>query len=164
MRLSDWRSRSPHRDAMGPKVLAAVDPVLAALGAEPDPRCWVVWGDDPAVRYLVLVPTPAGLIELHVRVIGAGEGPRVAGKLVRWSRVSVGDLSVEGTAAHRLVLFQAQNQVLNAPDELGDDIAAFALELFAAMDGRPAPEPRPAPRPKRASAPKAAKAATTRGR
>ena len=61
MRLSDWRSRSPHREAMGPKVLAAVEPVLAALGAEPDPRCWVAWGDDPAVRYLVLVPTPAGL-------------------------------------------------------------------------------------------------------
>ncbi len=163
MRLSDWRSRSPHRDAMGPKVMAAVEPVLAALGSEPDPRCWVVWGDDPAIRYLVLVPSPAGLIELHVRVNAAGEGPRVAGKLVRWSRVSVGDLSVEGTAAHRLVLFQAQGQVLNAPDELGDDIAAFALELFAAMDGRPAPVPKPAARARRASAPKAAKAPSDRG-
>lgn len=55
MRLSDWRSRAPHKDAMTPKVLAVIEPVLASLGADPDPSSWVVWGEDPGVRYVLLV-------------------------------------------------------------------------------------------------------------
>ena len=47
MRLSEWRTRAPHKDSMTPKVIAVIEPVLHRLGAEADPSCWVVWGDDP---------------------------------------------------------------------------------------------------------------------
>jgi hypothetical protein len=78
MRLSEWRARAPHKEAMTPKVLAVVEAVMTTLGADDDPTCWIVWGDDPGVRYVVLAPT----------------------------------------------------------DAEGDDMAAFALELFARVDGR----------------------------
>lgn len=137
MRLSDWRGRSPHKDAMTPKVIAVVEPVLVALGAERDPACWVAWGDDPAVRYMILVPTPVGLAEVHVRVNVPQEGPRVSGKLVRWNRVQVGELAIEMASGHRLLTFQVESHVLRGSDADADGIAAFALELFAAIDGRP---------------------------
>ena len=72
MRLSEWRKRAPSRDSVSPKVLAVVDPALGMLGAPGDPDCWVVWGDDPGVRYMILAPTPSGLVQLNVRVNVAG--------------------------------------------------------------------------------------------
>lgn len=140
MRLSDWAARAPHKDAMAPKVVAVVTPALTAMGAEADPSCWVVWGDDPAVRYTILAPTPAGLVQVHVRVNVPQEGPRASGKLVRWNRVQVGELAVEMASGHRLLTFQVESNVLRGSDADADAIAWFALELFAAIDGRPAPE------------------------
>lgn len=137
MRLSEWSTRAPAKESVAPKVLAVTGSVLAALGAEPDPGCWVVWGDDPRTRYTLLVPTAAGLLQVHVRVNVPGEGPRASGKLVRWSKVSTGDLAVEMADGHRLLTFQAEGQVLKGADAEADAIAAFALELFAAIDGRP---------------------------
>lgn len=137
MHLRDWRGRTPHKDALTPKVLAVLEPVLVSLGSDPDPRCWVSWGDDPASRYLVLVPTAAGLVEVHVRVNVPGEGPRASGKLVRWNRVTVGELAIEMVGGHRLLTFQVEGQVLHGKDDEADAIAAFALGLFAAIDGRP---------------------------
>ncbi len=96
-------------------------------------------GDDPSVRYLVLAPTPAGLVQLSVRVNVAGEGPRASGKVVRWSRVQLSELGVEIQGGHRLVSFQVETHVLNGVDDTADRIAAFAQALFAAVDGRPAP-------------------------
>lgn len=136
MRLSDWRGRSPHKDAMAPRVVAVIEPVLVALGADRDPACWVAWGDDPAVRYMILVPTLVGLAEVHVRVNVPQDGPRVSGKLVRWNRVQVGELAIEMASGHRLLTFQVESQVLRGSDADADGIAAFALELFAAIDGR----------------------------
>lgn len=136
MRLSDWRGRSPHKDAMAPKVIAVIEPVLAALGADKDPACWVAWGDDPGMRYMILVPTLVGLAEVHVRVNVPQEGPRVSGKLVRWNRAQVGELAIEMASGHRLLTFQVESQVLRGSDADADGIAAFALELFAAIDGR----------------------------
>ena len=107
------------------------------LGAERDPECWVAWGDDPAVRYLVLAPTPSGLVQLNVRVNVPGEGPRAGGKIVRWARVQLGELGVEIQGGHRLVTFQVETLVLNGVDEAADRVAAFAQALFAAIDGRP---------------------------
>ncbi len=140
MRLSDWPARAPHKDSMAPKVLAVVTPVLTAMGATADPSCWVAWGDDPAVRYTVLAPTAAGLLQAHVRVNVPQEGPRASGKLLRWNRVQVGELAVEMASGHRLLSFQVESHVLRGSDEDADAIAGFALELFAAIDGRPAPE------------------------
>jgi hypothetical protein len=137
MRLSDWRARAPAKDSMAPKVIEVIEPVLVALGADADPGCWIVWGDDPAARYLLLVPTDAGLLQIAVRVNVPQEGPRASGKLTRWSRVSVGELAVEMADRHRLLSFQVEGQVLKGTDDDADAIAAFALELFAAIDGRP---------------------------
>jgi hypothetical protein len=136
MRLSEWRAKAPAKDAGGPKVAALVDAVIDALGAEPDPHCWVAWGEEPAVRYTIFVPTEAGLISSFVRVNIPGEGPRATTKLVRWSRVSIGELTIETQAGHRLLSFQIEQQVLRGADAEADRVAAFALRVIAAIDGR----------------------------
>ena len=141
MRWSGWRAKAPFKDSVSPKVLAVVDAALAGLGADPDPECWVVWGDDPSSRYMLLVPTASGLVQVNVRVAVPGEGPRAGGKVVRWQRVQLGELAVEIQGGHRLVTFQVETQVLNGADAAADAIAAFAQTLFAAVDGRPAPIP-----------------------
>ena len=150
MRLSGWRARAPHKDSASPRVLSVVEAALLTLGADQDPECWVAWGDDPTVRYLLFVPTPGGLVQLNVRVNVQGEGPRASGKVVRWNRVQLGELGVEIQGGHRLVSFQVELQVLNGVDVVADDIAGFAQALFAAVDGRPVPASRagkiPAPK------------------
>jgi hypothetical protein len=139
VRLSEWRAAAPHKDAPSAKVGAVVDPILAALGAGPDPHCWVAWGDEPANRYTIFVPTDPGLIATFVRVNVPGEGPRATTKLVRWNRVSIGELSVETQAGHRMLSFQLEQQVLRGVDAEADRAAAFALRVIAAIDGRPLP-------------------------
>jgi hypothetical protein len=139
MRLSEWRAKAPSKDAGGPKVAAVVDAVIDALGAEPDPHCWVAWGEDPAIKYTILIPTELGLITSFVRVNIPGEGPRATTKMVRWSRVTIGELAVETQAGHRLLSFQVEQQVLRGADEQADRVAAFALRVIAGVDGRTIP-------------------------
>jgi hypothetical protein len=139
MRLSEWRANAPARDAVGPKVNAVVDPVLAALGADPDPHGWIAWGEEPASRFTVFVPTDPGLISCFVRVAVPGEGPRATTKLVRWNRVTIGELAVETQGGHRMLSFQLESQVLRGVDTEADGVAAFALRVIAAIDGRPLP-------------------------
>ncbi len=139
MRFSQWAARAPVDVAATPKVRAVVEPVLAALGARDDPHCWVVWGEDPTVRYSVWAPTPAGLATAHVRVNVPQEGPRASGKLVRWNRVQVGELAIETQAGHRIVTAQVEGQILHGVDADADRIAAFVEMLFAAIDGRTLP-------------------------
>lgn len=136
MRLSGWRAKAPYKDSVSPKVLAVVGSALVELGAGSDPECWVAWGDDPSIRYLVLAPTPSGLVQVNVRVAVPGEGPRAGGKVVRWNRAQLGELAVEIQGGHRLVTFQVETLVLNGVDDAADAIAAFAQALFAAVDGR----------------------------
>ncbi len=136
MRLSEWSGRAPTKEALSAKVTAVIMPVLAAMGADAASSCWIVWGDDPAVRYTILVPTAAGLVQVHVRVNVPQEGPRAAGKLIRWSRVQTGELAAEMAAGHRFLSFQVESLVIRGTDDEADGIGAFALELFAAMDGR----------------------------
>lgn len=140
MRLSEWRAGAPNREALSARVLDVVVPVLDSLGADADPHCWVAWGDDPQIRYVIFVPSPAGLISCSVRLALPGEGPRASGKVVRWQRVQLGELAVETVAGHRLVSFQVESQVLRGSDAVADRVAAFALALFAAVDGRPIPD------------------------
>lgn len=139
MRLSEWRAKAPSRDAGGPKVAAVIDAVLDALGAERDPHCWVAWGEEAAIRYTIFVPTETGLISSFVRVNIPGEGPRATTKLIRWSRVSIGELAIETQAGHRLLSFQIENQVLRGADAEADRVAAFAMRVIAWIDGRPIP-------------------------
>jgi hypothetical protein len=140
MRLSEWRATAPTRESMTLKVLAVVEPVLQAIGAEPDPNCWVAWGDDPSIRYSILVPVAPGLINCGVRVNIPGEGPRATAKLTRWNRVQVGEFAVETQAGHRVATFQVEQYVLRGTDGGADRVAQFALALFAAVDGRPMPD------------------------
>ena len=136
MRLSEWQAGTPHRESMADKVLAPAREALALLGADRDPECWIVWGDDPGVRWTILVTTAAGLIVVNVRVNVPGEGPRSAGKLVRWHRVQIGELSVEVQGGHRVLTFQVESHLLHGADAEADPVADFANDVFAAMDGR----------------------------
>jgi hypothetical protein len=158
MRWSGWRAKAPFKDSISPKVLAVIDSALASLGAEPDPECWVVWGDDPRSRYMLLAPTGSGLVVVNIRVSVPGEGPRAGGKVVRWQRVQFGELAVEIQGGHRMVTFQVETQVLNGADAAADAIAAFAQALFAAVDGRPVPVASKGPKPAPAKAGSATKA------
>lgn len=146
MQFSEWRAKAPNKDAASPKVVAVIEQALVALGADRDPECWVAWGDDPGIRYLVLVPTPAGMLQISVRVMVPGEGPRAAGKVVRWARLQLGELAVEIQGGHRLVTFQVENLVLTGADAVADGISVFAQALFAAVDGRGLPPPKPSAR------------------
>jgi hypothetical protein len=161
MRLSEWRAAAPHKDAGAAKVAVVVDPVLVALGTAPDPHGWIVWGDEPWNRYAILVPTDPGLVTCFVRVLVPGEGPRASGKLVRWNRVAIGELNVEAQQGHRLVSFQVEGQVLRGVDAEADRVAAFALRVIAAIDGRPLP---PVDETPRARSRAAGSPATTGGR
>ncbi len=136
MRLSEWQTVTPHRDSMAPRVLTPASDALEVLGGERDPHCWIVWGDDPEIRWAILAPSAAGLVQVHVRVNVPGEGPRAAGKLIRWHRVQVGELSVEIQGGHRLLTFQVESYLLHGADADADAVAAFTETLFAAMDGR----------------------------
>ena len=138
MFLSSWLADGSHAVSMTPKVEALLGPALTDLGATLDPDCWITWGDDPS-RWSMLTPTPAGLATVHVRVNVPQEGPRVAGKLVRWNRVQVGDYSIESHSGHRMLSFQIEGQLLHAVDDECDRLAAFIAVLLAALDGRPTP-------------------------
>lgn len=146
MRLSEWRAAAPHKDAGAAKVWAVVEPVLAALGTGADPHGWVAWGEEPWSRYAVLVPTEPGLVTCFVRVLVPGEGPRASAKLVRWNRVAIGELAIEAQQGHRLLSFQVEGQVLRGADAEADRVAAFALRVIAAIDGRPLPAVEETPR------------------
>ena len=76
MRLSEWRARAPHKDALTPKVrgrrrAGAVDARRRRRPIVLDPV-----GRRPGVRYVVLAPTDAGLLQVLIRVNVPGEGPR----------------------------------------------------------------------------------------
>ena len=58
MLLSEWRKTAPNRECMSNSVLDVLKPVLADLGADGDPSCWVIWGEDPEYRYSIMAPTP----------------------------------------------------------------------------------------------------------
>ena len=136
MRLSEWRKAAPTRDSMNNRVLAVLNPVLADLGADPDPECWVLWGDDPEFRYSVFAPTPPGVITVAIRLSGPAEGPRATAKLIRWSKLSISELGVEASDGHRIVAVQVEGQVLKGVDEEADRICEFVRGLIAGIDGR----------------------------
>jgi hypothetical protein len=121
---------------MNERVLAVVGPVLVDLGAEPDPECWVAWGEDPDLRYSLLAPTLAGLITAAVRFTSPEDGPRVIAKLVRWSKVSVSELGLDAGGDHRMVAVQVENLVLKGMDEAADRICEFVRILIAGVDDR----------------------------
>ena len=69
--------------------------------------------------------------------VNAPGGPRASAKLVRWARVQVGELGVETQGGHRILSFSVEGVIfLQGVDAEADRIAAFALGLVSAIDGR----------------------------
>jgi hypothetical protein len=136
MRLSDWRKTDPHKESLNNKAVAVLRTVLMDLGAESDPECWVVWGDDPESRYSVLAPATAGVIYAAVRLTGSAEGPRATARLIRWSKLAISELSVEASGGHRIVAVQVENLVLKGSDDEADRICGFVTGLIAGIDNR----------------------------
>ena len=147
MRLSGWVEIAPRPDAVTPKVLAVVEPMLAMLGCEPDPDCWVAWGDDPGARYIGLRrrPTPASSRSMPGSTSRA-RGRAPAASSIRWARAQVGDLAVEMQGGHRILSFTLEGQILRGTDESADAVAAFVA-------GHPGRHRRPATSRRRAPAP-----------
>jgi hypothetical protein len=135
MRLSDWRDAAPRKESMSHKVLSVIDTALDLFGADPDPDCWVVWGDDPNVRYTIFIPMPMGMMQINVRVMVPGEGPRAGGKLIRWHKVSTGEFAIEIQGGHRMVNWQLEGNVMRGTDESADQMSAFVRTVFEAIDG-----------------------------
>ena len=135
MRLSEWRKTAPNKESLSNHVLVVLKPVLVDLGADADADCWVYWGDDPESRYSILAPTVAGLVTVAVRLSGP-DNVRAMARLVRWSKVSVSELSIDASDGHRLVAVQVETLVLKGVDAEADRICEFVLGLVAGIENR----------------------------
>lgn len=136
MRLSEWRKTAPSKESLSNRVLTVLRPLLVDLGAESDAECWVAWGEDPEYRYSVLAPALAGLISVAVRLGAPDEDPRATARLIRWSKVSVTELSVEASGGHRMVAVQVESLVLKGIDAEADRICEFVRGLIASVEDR----------------------------
>jgi hypothetical protein len=141
MRLSEWRRTERGQKLLTGRVASALGPALAGLGTADDPEAFVVWGDDPQTRFTVMAAADAGLALIHVRVNVPQEGPRASGKLIRWQRVTLNDLTAEAHHDHRYVTIQIENSILQGVDADADAISDWARHVFARIDGRVSPEP-----------------------
>lgn len=135
MRLGEWRSSATGKKVIPAKVAEVLDSALRALGVPADAVAYVLWGDQPEVRFLVLAASDAGMAYIGVRVNVPQEGPRASGRMIRWSRVQVGEVSVEAHHGHRQVTAQVESQVLQGVDTAGDEIAAWMAEVYRRVDG-----------------------------
>ena len=135
MRLGEWRASATGKKVIPAKVAEVMESALRALGVPSDPVAYVLWGDQPEVRFLVLAASDAGMAYVGVRVNVPQEGPRASGRMIRWSRVQVGELSVEAHHGHRQVTAQVESQVLQGVDAAGDEIAAWMGEVYRRVDG-----------------------------
>ena len=115
-------------------MVAAIDAVLQTMGGSPEMDCWTAWGDDSQYKWTLLMPTPPGMLVLAVRP--GGEDARIVGKLVRWSRIQVGEFSVDQQGGHRVIGITIEGVVLRGADEEADRIGAFLQDIYAAVDGR----------------------------
>lgn len=139
MRLSAWAAIAPDPGALSVEVRSVIGPVLAAIGGDADPHSLPLWGQDAGERYTLFSLSPTGLVVSAVRVDVPGEGPRVAARLVRWSRLQLGELAIETTRGHRVLTVTIESQVLRAADDEADRIAWFVRAIQASELGRSLP-------------------------
>jgi hypothetical protein len=138
MRLTEWRRKAPVRESMDAQVMAVLEKVLADLGAEQDPECFVAWGEDPTLRYSILVPVVAGLVAIAVRTTAGAGDARANARLIRWPKLAIGEFAIEADAQHRLAAVQVESFVLKGVDAEADEICEFVRGLVIAADGRAA--------------------------
>ena len=141
MRLSEWRASSPSKD--GRRGRRSPRSSIRCCGRSAPSRirnCWVAWGEEPAVRYTIFVPTAAGLdrvLRPGQRLRRGAAGNRQAHPLEpRPARRAV-DRDPGGPSPAQL-----PGRATCAPRRpTRRQIASprFALELFAAVDGRVLP-------------------------
>jgi hypothetical protein len=136
MRLSDWQATLRGQKLMTGKVALAFEPALALLGEGMESDGYVAWGDDPDVHYSILVVGEAGLIIVVVRVNVPQEGPRASAKVIRWGRVSIGELAVDVQRGRRQATAQIESYILKGVDEDADLIGAFIGAVLTRIDGR----------------------------
>ena len=136
MRLSEWRKQAPIPECVSKPVIAMIEGVLGDLGVAPNVDCWVLWGDDPGMRYSILAPSLAGMASVAVRPVGGHDGPRATGKLTRWSKLTVSELSVDAAGGHRIVALQVESFVLKGMDDEADRICNFVRSLVAGIENR----------------------------
>lgn len=140
MRLSAWRLKAPGKDGLNPRIIESVGMILTALGTDADPHGWLTWADETGSRWAFMAPCEAGLAVVNVRAGLPTEGPRAGGRLVRWTKVQIGELAVETERGHRLVMFQVEGQPIRGTDDQADDVAEFASLVLAGVDGRKLPD------------------------
>lgn len=139
MRLSEWCEGAPVAESVSAPVMALVESLYADLGVGEETDCWVLWGEDPAMRYTILAPSLAGLAIVSVRPTGSADGPRGNGKLVRWSKLSVSELTIESAGGHRIVAIQIESNVLKGVDDEADRICDFVRIVLAGLENRSEP-------------------------
>jgi hypothetical protein len=138
MRLSEWRRNAPVRDAIDDRVMTVLKSLLADFGADPDPECYVVWGDHPDLRHSVLVPVAAGLVAIAVRTAEGTQEARATARLIRWPKLALGEFSLEATGERRVVAVQVESFVLKGADAEAGLIAEFVRGLVLQAENRAA--------------------------
>jgi len=118
------------------KTLAVIRTLVVDMGAEADPECWVVWGEDSESRYSVLVPALAGVISVAVRLSGTDEGPRANGQADSLAQADDQRAQRRGRrrASHRGRA--VESYVLKARTIIADRICEFVRGLIATIDNR----------------------------
>ncbi len=139
MRLSEWSAVAPTRAAVAPKVLAVAGARSPRSGRPPIRTAGSAGATIRRSAGCSWPPRRPASSTAHVRVNVPQEGPRAAAKLVRWSRVQLGEVAVEAQGAHRLISATVEGVVLRGADAEADAVGAFLQALLAAIDGRPLP-------------------------
>ena len=146
MRLSEWQKTTQGAKVMTAKVAAAYEPALRGVGAVRDPVAYVVWGDDPGVRYTIFAATDAGLGVCNVRVNVPQEGPRATAQAhpLEPRRRSATSTS-RPTTATAMSWSRWRARCSQGVDEPPTASRSWIAHLFARIDGRVPLGPRSRP-------------------
>jgi hypothetical protein len=135
MRFADWQATPEGSRYLSDRLVKLIESAAHTLGARDATPCYVAWGEQPEARFQVMLSTDGGLAIFSVRANVPQEGPRLSGRLVRWARVQVGELTFEAHSGHVQVSAQFEGQVLLGLDAAGERIAEWMTEVYRRVDG-----------------------------
>ena len=135
MQFSDWCETDEGRRRIPEPLVTLIGNAMRTLGVPLDAPAHVIWGDQPGQRFMVMLACDAGLAILGVRPSTPQEGPRVSGRLLRWSRVQVGELAIEAHHGHVQASAQMEGQVLQGLDAAGAQVAGWMAEVYRRVEG-----------------------------